>query len=174
MPTYPLSLPSELKPTDFYLRREHKVARTYGEFSFAVQTQVHAGIRWVLDLSFAPISDQVSSLTAWATATAYTAGQQRSTGGVNYECLTNHTSGTFSTDFAAGKWKRIEVFAAIGFYQDLQGKEGSVSLDLSDYDASVSGETTTSFQLAEGKDMPGWKKKEGIYYFDPLNLEEVI
>lgn len=41
---------------------------------------------------------------AWVTATAYTVGQIRKQGGVNYYCRQDHTSGTFATDLAAGKW----------------------------------------------------------------------
>lgn len=41
---------------------------------------------------------------AWVTATAYAVGDMRSNGGINYYCVTAHTSGTFSTDLAAGNW----------------------------------------------------------------------
>lgn len=44
------------------------------------------------------------AVTAWVTATAYTVGQVRSNGGTNYYCKEAHTSGTFATDLAAGKW----------------------------------------------------------------------
>lgn len=46
----------------------------------------------------------VSGVAAWVTATAYAVGDLRSNGGVNYYCTTAHTSGTFATDLAAGKW----------------------------------------------------------------------
>jgi len=46
----------------------------------------------------------VGTLTAWATTTAYTAGDLVSRSGTNYYCTTAHTSGTFATDLAAGKW----------------------------------------------------------------------
>jgi hypothetical protein len=42
--------------------------------------------------------------SAWVTTTAYVVGDIRSNGGVNYYCVTAHTSGTFATDLAAGKW----------------------------------------------------------------------
>lgn len=41
---------------------------------------------------------------AWGTGTAYVVGDMRSTAGTNYYCTTAHTSGTFATDLAAGKW----------------------------------------------------------------------
>lgn len=46
----------------------------------------------------------VGTVTAWVTATAYVIGDLRSNGGTNYYCTTAHTSGTFATDLAAGKW----------------------------------------------------------------------
>ena len=49
----------------------------------------------------------VSLLTApiaWVTGTVYAPGNHRSNNGTNYYCTTDHTSGTFSTDLAAGKW----------------------------------------------------------------------
>lgn len=44
------------------------------------------------------------SVSAWLTATAYTVGDLRSESGTKYYCTTAHTSGTFATDLAAGKW----------------------------------------------------------------------
>ena len=46
----------------------------------------------------------VGSVSAWVTATGYVIGDLRSNGGTNYYCTTAHTSGTFATDLAAGKW----------------------------------------------------------------------
>lgn len=45
-----------------------------------------------------------STPAAWVTSTAYVAGQHVSDGGTNYYCRTSHTSGTFATDLADGKW----------------------------------------------------------------------
>jgi hypothetical protein len=45
-----------------------------------------------------------STPSAWVTATAYSVGDLRSNGGVNYYCAIAHTSGTFATDLAAGRW----------------------------------------------------------------------
>ena len=45
-----------------------------------------------------------SAPAAWVTTTAYVVGDLRSNGGTNYYCTTAHTSGTFATDLAAGKW----------------------------------------------------------------------
>ncbi|MGM4955702.1 hypothetical protein ACT4MK_10130 [Bradyrhizobium barranii] len=46
-------------------------------------------------------------VSAWVTATAYVVGPPASyvtNGGSSYMCLVSHTSGTFATDLAAGKW----------------------------------------------------------------------
>lgn len=45
-----------------------------------------------------------SGVSAWVTATAYVVGDLRTNGGTTYYCTTAHTSGTFATDLAAGKW----------------------------------------------------------------------
>jgi hypothetical protein len=46
----------------------------------------------------------VGTPAAWLTAQAYTPGLVRAEAGTNYVCLIAHTSGTFATDLAAGKW----------------------------------------------------------------------
>ena len=43
----------------------------------------------------------------WLTTTAYVVGSLVSNGGYRYRCLTAHTSGTFATDWAAGKWRLV-------------------------------------------------------------------
>ncbi len=45
-----------------------------------------------------------STPSAWLTATAYVQGNHVSNSGTNYYCAEAHTSGTFATDLAAGKW----------------------------------------------------------------------
>jgi len=44
----------------------------------------------------------------WATGQAYKIGQRKTNSGSTYACLENHTSGTFATDLAAGKWVLVE------------------------------------------------------------------
>jgi hypothetical protein len=51
---------------------------------------------------------------AWLTTTAYTIGALVAQGGSKYYCTTAHTSGTFATDLAAGKWY---LLPATGEYQ---------------------------------------------------------
>jgi|GEM_PF-6925200 len=45
---------------------------------------------------------------AWLTTTNYYFGDPRTNGGNTYVCLSAHTSGTFATDLAAGKWLEVE------------------------------------------------------------------
>lgn len=44
---------------------------------------------------------------AWVTATGYVLKDFVSQGGANYVCVVPHTSGTFATDLAAGKWQAV-------------------------------------------------------------------
>lgn len=48
---------------------------------------------------------------AWATTTAYALADLVTDGGLFYVCAEAHTSGTFATDLAAGKWRQT-VWAA--------------------------------------------------------------
>lgn len=50
--------------------------------------------------------------TDWVTATAYVVGDVRDEGGVIYICIEAHTSGTFATDLAAGKWEVYNLLTA--------------------------------------------------------------
>lgn len=47
----------------------------------------------------------IGTAPAWVTATGYVAGDRVTKDGLSYICLANHTSGTFATDLAAGKWE---------------------------------------------------------------------
>jgi len=46
----------------------------------------------------------VVAYAAWGTGTAYALGALVTNSGTHYRCLIAHTSGTFATDLAAGKW----------------------------------------------------------------------
>ena len=54
----------------------------------------------------------VTSAAAWVTSTGYVVGNYVSTGSpsVIYYCLVAHTSGTFATDLAAGKWVAQTIY----------------------------------------------------------------
>lgn len=41
----------------------------------------------------------------WATATAYVVNDMVDVSGASYICASDHTSGVFATDYAAGKWQ---------------------------------------------------------------------
>lgn len=64
--------------------------------------------------SFAQLRTELIDITEpsdtpddWVTATAYVLGDYVVSGSVNYACIVAHTSGTFATDLAAGKWQRM-------------------------------------------------------------------
>jgi hypothetical protein len=50
---------------------------------------------------------EVSGVSAWQTSTAYVVGDLVVEAGTNYYCEEAHTSGTFATDLAAGKWHAL-------------------------------------------------------------------
>lgn len=69
------------------------------------------------------------TLAAWTTATAYTAtapASYVSINGSSYVCLTGHTSGTFATDLAAGKWGIVASAGAVNSLYDLSLFVGGV------------------------------------------------
>lgn len=96
---------------------------------------------------------------AWVTATAYAVSDVVSQGGVSYVCVTAHTSGTFSTDLAAGKWLTIGATAAAAVYDnttsgltattaqdaidEIQGDAAKI-----DYSNAVSGLVATNVKAA--------------------------
>jgi len=51
-----------------------------------------------------------ASAAAWVTATAYVVGNYVTQASVIYYCLVAHTSGTFATDLAAGKWVAQTIY----------------------------------------------------------------
>jgi hypothetical protein len=63
----------------------------------------------------------------WLTATAYTVGALVLQGGTKYYCVTAHTSGTFATDLAAGRWYALP---ASGEYQIPSPFSGADLFDL--------------------------------------------
>lgn len=73
---------------------------------------------------------------AWTTATAYAVKDMADDGGNTYVCIVAHTSGTFATDLAAGKWALlsahgVNAFAttAASFTMPASGSSVSVQMD---------------------------------------------
>lgn len=64
---------------------------------------------------------------AWLTTTTYAVGDLVAQGGSQYYCTTAHTSGTFATDLAAGKWYALP---ASGIYQIPTPYDGADLFDL--------------------------------------------
>jgi hypothetical protein len=57
----------------------------------------------------AVLATKWTSRGLWATATAYVVNDMVDVAGSSYICAIAHTSGTFATDYAAGKW---QIFVA--------------------------------------------------------------
>lgn len=56
-------------------------------------------------ITVSSLSTMVNLYTAWKTKTAYKTGNRIRYSNVWYQCMADHTSGTWSTDLNAGKWK---------------------------------------------------------------------
>ncbi|MCS3895581.1 hypothetical protein M2171_004714 [Bradyrhizobium japonicum USDA 38] len=70
-------------------------------------------------------------VAAWVTATVYAVGPPASyvtNGGSSYMCLTSHTSGTFATDLAAGKWGLVSQKGTDGTSAPTYGGTSTTSL----------------------------------------------
>lgn len=62
----------------------------------------------------------VEAKGTWLTATAYVVNDAVTQGGSVYLCVVTHTSGTFSTDLAAGKWVIYQMALPFGEYCDTE------------------------------------------------------
>ncbi len=51
-----------------------------------------------------------AAAAGWVTSTSYTVGIVVTNSGSSYFCLVAHTSGTFATDLAAGKWLLVTAY----------------------------------------------------------------
>lgn len=72
------------------------------------------------------------TVSAWVTSTAYAVGDLASNSGTKYYCTEAHTSGTFATDLAAGKWYALtgDVYEIPTPYtlSDLTASNGTIRL----------------------------------------------
>lgn len=93
--------------------------------------------------------------TAWATSTVYAAGAYVTNSGTRYRCLIAHTSGTFTTDLAAGKWVADISIVGTGltltsstdyFDVDHAGAIFSISHQRAAAQNSVNGSSAATFQ----------------------------
>lgn len=58
----------------------------------------------------------INYVAPWLTGTSYTVGRSVSQSNVIYRCLVAHTSGTFATDLAAGKWTIMIDLSSVGSF----------------------------------------------------------
>lgn len=64
----------------------------------------NAYIRFFSNVDGSPGQVVVSAATAWVTSNPYVIGDYVTQSSIIYYCIVAHTSGTFTTDLAAGKW----------------------------------------------------------------------
>jgi len=75
---------------------------------FILTNLVESAPSWQTDRRYVAGQYVVDTILAWITGTAYLINQTVSSGGSQYKAAEAHTSGTFATDLAAGKWTLIE------------------------------------------------------------------
>lgn len=94
----------------------------------------------VLDFTIPTGATPLKPIEAWVTGTDYVAGPPASfvsQGGSAYECLVDHTSGTFATDLAAGKWGLVASKGTDGAGTgDVQGPASSTDGGLVVFDGT--------------------------------------
>ena len=98
--------------TEFRGTTKNPAAASNGEvrligFNFSTTTRfiIEMGVEYMRFWSGAtgaPVT--VATPAAWATGNIYSVGNYVTSGGTTYYCTTAHTSGTFATDLAAGRW----------------------------------------------------------------------
>ena len=73
-----------------------------------------AAVKWVVTTSLGAGTSCIltASTAAWGTGVPYVQGNYKQNGTNIYICLSDHTSGTFSTDLASGLWEAIDVFTS--------------------------------------------------------------
>jgi hypothetical protein len=110
--------------THFGFKTKHadKKARALPfEFSSSQRYVIEAGDAYFrFGKNRAQIVKAVGDTADWATSTAYVAGNyvEHPTSHAIYYCLVSHTSGTFSTDLAAGKWILQSIYEVISPYSE--------------------------------------------------------
>lgn len=97
---------------------------------------------------------------AWATSTSYVVGNLVKQSNIVYRCLIAHTSGTFATDLAAGKWEALSVFTVNTSAASTNGTKGDKILA-----ALFDGQT-----VMDSEDIPG----ERYVVMSPKNYNRLV
>lgn len=90
------------------------------------------------DTTIAPSGTQGNGITlsatapAWVTSTYYSLANSVLEGGLIYDCIVAHASGTFATDLASGYWQQVSIFNSqqIGGTWQLADLRNSAYLEL--------------------------------------------
>jgi hypothetical protein len=110
--------------------------------------------------SLALIASDWTPLGLWLTATAYVVGDVVQESTSSYVCATAHTSGTFATDYAAGKWVILGATAATtasGITASAYGHIAATTVqgflqELVDEKARIGGSTSQTFDISDATD----------------------
>lgn len=101
-----------------------------------------------LTLSFNPPEN-------WVTATAFTVNDTCFYDGEFYSCLEAHTSGTFATDLAAGKWQKVTDFLTVIEAEVTSQVASQVAAEVADtFAVTPSGAASTALSIASGAVIP--------------------
>jgi len=113
----------------------------------------------------------------WATTTVYAVGDVVQESTSSYVCATAHTSGTFATDYAAGKWIILGATAgsvASGISCSAYGHIASTNVqafleELVDEKARLAGSTSQTFDVGDATDdthalSMGQAQKDSVIY----------
>lgn len=96
----------------------------------------------------------------WVTATAYVVGDVVQNSTSSYVCATAHTSGTFNTDYTAGKWVILGATAGTAASAIAASAYGHIAAtnvqafleELVDEKARLAGSTSQTFDVADATD----------------------
>lgn len=82
--------------------------RWEGMLVYVVSEQKHFTLKGgIADVNWSELSGSGAGLSTWITATPYVVDDIVVESNKIYKCLTNHTSGTFSVDFASNYWVEL-------------------------------------------------------------------
>lgn len=109
--------------------------------------------------------------TTWATTTAYAAGDYAISSAVRYLCAIAHTSGTFATDLAAGKWVAMpNDLVVIAVLQPHSGTVELASWFMEKWSDAIIAKTKVLCMSMKDKK---WSSPERVSYFEQEYTDEL-
>ncbi len=109
--------------------------------------------------------------TTWATTTAYAAGSYAINTAVRYLCAIAHTSGTFATDLAAGKWVAMpNDLVVIAVLQPHSGTVELASWFMEKWSDAIVAKTKALCMAMKDKK---WSSPERVSFFEGQYTDEL-